>query len=963
MNFHTSELWAAWALALLVGCLHYLEVSGYNAVQNGLTVSEQKEVFLKTENAFYFSYYEDFVTAPSMKEAFGQMLRDARSEAPDVINAIHRFNIYQEVICGFLFRCIPRWIHEEMSDRRSSLMIDPWYFFRGCSYVLQGLGHIALVRLAAAIGGDGLRGGVLPGLTLAFLAFLHRLDYSRIHDVGMLELRENWAMPVIFAQVWAMTKLLMTHPAFCGTTSWEFLGWRWAFRMFTVLCILLWQFSAFAFLLQVSAAFLCTLLACHNGARSAMMELLNSHLVALTLAAVLLFGNELLVQHLLVTQCVAIKLVLSLRKAPTWRCLWWLDGALAVMLFLVLRVLQMPFATADEHVWELYANKMRTLFPSYLGTAVQKEPTFNTSLYNAVSVFDFISWKNIEVGFQTKIYHMAAMALVFQAGAFLLQILPHAGKETVSRESYGHVFASLVLLLQTGLFLILGCFISRLKCIGVPFLLLFVSVALAPKPLEVLLVHCSHPGDKRPFRPTPWWFLRMFVFLAAVAGQLGYVTFLGFKMPFIENRHTSLHSDKGWPDGDRGEFFSWVLSNIPDDEIVLAAMPLSAELRRAASTAKKSMRFAIHPQFEAHHLRERVQELYQFYQCTPPAQFAKTMEKFQSRYLILEFKRCSFGPFLLDKYPEVNCKEKEVPWQNLFCPRALASPIFELQWANAEFAVLRLKDPKEVPKNVKDGRVDDLKTWEPMLQRCQKEEPLACAARAADLALAFRKMGQMQVSQILMRWAEAHGDGDAAFQYIMGHHLDYDLQQSSRAGPYYKKAVDLEPNNPVFVKEYLMWLELIAKDKRSLVQLLSPRRKRTDNELYRRALTSPRRLRTDIKLALTDLEDPSLACEASVTAKELFQDLDWSRDLWDYALENGRCNQCVDNNWPIHSSAKSMRDEIGDWQLFLNIFWRRSMRSSLLSITGHGGRHGHYARRHHLWKDSYRRGTLKVPPD
>lgn len=38
-----------------------------------------------------------------------------------------------------------------------------------------------------------------------------------------------------------------------------------------------------------------------------MMELLNSHLVALTLAAVLLFGNELLVQHLLVTQCVAIK--------------------------------------------------------------------------------------------------------------------------------------------------------------------------------------------------------------------------------------------------------------------------------------------------------------------------------------------------------------------------------------------------------------------------------------------------------------------------------------------------------------------------------------------------------------------------------------------------------------------------------------------------------------------------------
>lgn len=33
--------------------------------------------------------------------------------------------------------------------------------------------------------------------------------------------------------------------------------------------------------------------------------------------------------------------------------------------------------------------------------------------------------------------------------------------------------------------------------------------------------------------------LRLLVFLIAVAGQLGYAAFLGFKMPFIENRHSS----------------------------------------------------------------------------------------------------------------------------------------------------------------------------------------------------------------------------------------------------------------------------------------------------------------------------------------------------------------------------------------------------------------------------------------
>ena len=172
-----------------------------------------------------------------------------------------------------------------------------------------------------------------------------------------------------------------------------------------VLCILLWQFSAFAFLLQVSAAFLCTLLACQESARKAMDELLTSHLVALLLAALLLFGNELLVQHLLVTQCVAIKrleaafsfsfpffllyiliiisyydgsvlrVVLYLRSAPKWKLLFWLDGALAVpqdeeraasrrevLLFILLRVLQKPLATADEHVWELYTSGCPSLF-------------------------------------------------------------------------------------------------------------------------------------------------------------------------------------------------------------------------------------------------------------------------------------------------------------------------------------------------------------------------------------------------------------------------------------------------------------------------------------------------------------------------------------------------------------------------------------------------------------------------
>lgn len=31
------------------------------------------------------------------------------------------------------------------------------------------------------------------------------------------------------------------------------------------------------------------------------------------------------------------------------------------------------------------------------------------------------------------------------------------------------------------------------------------------------------------------------------------------------------------------------------------------------------------------------------------------------------------------------------------------------------------------------------------------------------------------------------------------HHLDYDLDKKQQAGRYYQKAVELEPNNPIFV--------------------------------------------------------------------------------------------------------------------------------------------------------------------
>ncbi|CAE8661781.1 unnamed protein product, partial [Polarella glacialis] len=101
------------ALALVVGVLHYFEVSGYSRELWTLSVQEQKAVSLKTENAFYYSYYEETVLAPSVGAALGAALRDSRSEAPDTINAIRRFNIYQEIFTGLLYRALVALVGQE----------------------------------------------------------------------------------------------------------------------------------------------------------------------------------------------------------------------------------------------------------------------------------------------------------------------------------------------------------------------------------------------------------------------------------------------------------------------------------------------------------------------------------------------------------------------------------------------------------------------------------------------------------------------------------------------------------------------------------------------------------------------------------------------------------------------------------------------------------------------------------
>ena len=54
----------------------------------------------KLRNAFYYSYFQELVDAEVVSDALHDIVWDKRTEYPDVLNAIRRFNIYQEGACG-----------------------------------------------------------------------------------------------------------------------------------------------------------------------------------------------------------------------------------------------------------------------------------------------------------------------------------------------------------------------------------------------------------------------------------------------------------------------------------------------------------------------------------------------------------------------------------------------------------------------------------------------------------------------------------------------------------------------------------------------------------------------------------------------------------------------------------------------------------------------------------------------
>jgi hypothetical protein len=146
-----------------------------------------REVLFESESALYYSYMKDVIDAPSLFAGIKSLIWHTGTENPYTMNVIQRFNIFQEILFGMIWRVWP-----------FSYPADPITMYKDCIFLLWSMGmgwmYMTSVRLTR---------NLLSGVVALALLAGNWVDSGR--PCHLPPLRENQSIPLLFMQVLVLT--------------------------------------------------------------------------------------------------------------------------------------------------------------------------------------------------------------------------------------------------------------------------------------------------------------------------------------------------------------------------------------------------------------------------------------------------------------------------------------------------------------------------------------------------------------------------------------------------------------------------------------------------------------------------------------------------------------------------------------------------------------------------------------
>ncbi|KAM9782587.1 dpy-19-like 1, like [Neosynchiropus ocellatus] len=603
-------------LAALTGYLHWSHLS--QLFENDRHFSHlstlEKEMAFRTEMGLYYSYYKTIIEAPSFLDGLSSIMNDRLTEHPLVINTLKRFNLYPEVVLASWYRTFTTLLGYFGIPTKTCWSInrgegltpvdsceglgDPAFFYVACVFLLNGV-----MMSLFFIYGTFLSGSRLGGVMTTMCFFFNHGESTRV--MWTPPLRESFAYPFLVLQMLLLTYILRTRTP--GRSSFMVLG-------VCNLCFMLqWQFAQFVLLTQVASLFGSYVLG--HLAAVKMQKILVTHMVALAVCFLLMFGNAMLLTSFYASSLVSLWVVIWLRDgiAQSFKpglVIWALQGLAWVGSTIVLKYLLSTVlgATDDAHISALIKSK----FTSYRD--------FHTLMYTCAAEFDFMEMETPVRYLKTLLLPVCLLVVAIIAWRTLQDVIrvmkdgalppvdesdAAAGAEVASQAEL--VYHSL----QLVAFAILAVLIMRLKLFLTPHLCIMASLVCSKQLFGWV-------GDRARQR------VAVFAVMALMAVQ-------GFSN--LQSQWGIIGEFSNLP---QEELLDWIQDNTRPDSVFAGAMPTMASVK--LSTGRPVVN---HPHYEDAGLRERTKLVYSMYSRMSGEAVQKNLMKLGVDFFVLEDSWCT----------------------------------------------------------------------------------------------------------------------------------------------------------------------------------------------------------------------------------------------------------------------------------------------------------------------------------
>lgn len=587
-------------LAISVGVLHSYYVGAlFERSRHFSHLSTlEREMSFRTEMGMYYSYYKTIIESGSYVDGIYALMNDNRTEYPDTINTLQRFNLYPEVILAAAYK-IYMSVSEKLNfvtkecwqvDRGDSLppvescegLGDPACFYVTCVWIISGITS-AVIFLFGYFLSDSILGGVMS----VSCFFFNHGESTRVQWTPPL--RESFGFPVFIAQMLIVVFMLSSR------NSQKII---FAFTCLTVLFLLFWQFAAFVLLTQVLSILIVYVLGLMDYA--SMRKYLDSLLVSLLIGYIMLFGNEFLITSPLFCIIPAVYFfVFHFGQSVHQRIFSFVIHGFKASLCILVAVGIKFILTAgnqDAHIWNLLRAKL----------LLYKD--FHTLLYTCAVEFGFMEaetpWRLTKT-LLLPVVIFSSLIVFFQILRCVLQSTQSS--EMLKNEKKG---AIVYVYVQLAAFTLMAILIMRLKLFFTPLLCIAASLVCSRKFFRCIL------GPK------------LHVFLIFVL--MGLMSIDG-----VKNIETQWNVVGEYSNVPLEKLFHWVQTETSTDAVFAGPMTTMANLM--LSTKR---RIVNHPHYEDNKARERTLKVYSLYSRKPTNEVHETMQQLLVNYAILDENWC-----------------------------------------------------------------------------------------------------------------------------------------------------------------------------------------------------------------------------------------------------------------------------------------------------------------------------------